>query len=170
MKKILLSVAVLATMLASCSQAQKAKDQANDFKSKIENCSDPDSLKMYVRQAVAYADSLKAAGKDAEAEDYLNDIQTTVTSKDASMATFFDTAKARLDTEIKADSIKAATEKAAKEVADSAASKAGAVKDAAVDAAKDAASKVSDAASKGVDKAKDAANSAADKAKSVLGK
>lgn len=54
-----LAVALVATMVfASCSSTQKAKDEGADLKAKIENCSNPDSLKVYVEQAKAYADKL----------------------------------------------------------------------------------------------------------------
>lgn len=60
MKKLILSFAVLATLAAtSCgTSVKKAEDEGAVIKAKIENCTNPDSLKIYVQQAKDYAAKL----------------------------------------------------------------------------------------------------------------
>lgn len=176
MKKILLAVAVVATvMMASCSSTQKAKDEGADLKSKIENCTDPDSLKVYVEQAKAYADKLVSEGKDKEAEAYLQEVAPVVATKDPSAATIFDKISAA------ADSVAGDATDAVKAAGDSVASAADAVKDAVADKVDDAKTAASDAvdntkaaASQAVDNAKskaaDAVQAGADKLKGAIGK
>ena len=57
MKKLILSVAVVAAMsFASCGTSTKqAEDEGEMLRTKIENCKNPDSLKLYVKQAKEYA-------------------------------------------------------------------------------------------------------------------
>ena len=187
MKKMFLAVAVVATvMFASCSSTQKAKDEGADLKAKIESCTNPDSLKVYVEQAKAYADKLVSEGKDKEAEAYLQEVAPVVAAKDPSATSVFDQIKAA------ADSVAGDTADAAKVVGDSVASAAGAVGDAVsdkYDAAKDATAKAAadakEKAAKAADDAKakaakvaedakektaDAVQSGADKVKNALGK
>ena len=42
----------------ACSTTEKAKDEGADLKAKIESCTNPDSMKVYVQQAQAYAEKL----------------------------------------------------------------------------------------------------------------
>ncbi|MCM1336665.1 MAG: hypothetical protein NC187_03210 [Candidatus Amulumruptor caecigallinarius] len=172
MKKLLLVVAIaIAATTYSCSGTKRAEDKGADLKTKIENCTDPDSLKVYVQQAREYAEKMIAEGKDSEAKAYLDEVIPAVTAKDPSLVS-------NLVTE--ADS--AAT--AIKEAKDSVAAKAGELKDSmvskagqTVDAAKGAVSaaaqtgadKVKDAASTAKDKASDAISGAADKVKDAVG-
>lgn len=187
MKKIYLTVALVATMVfASCSSTQKAKDEGADLKSKIESCTNPDSLKVYVDQAKAYATKLVSEGKDKEAEAYLNEIAPVVAAKDPSATSVFN------KIESAADSVAGDANDAMKAAGDSVAAAANAVGDAVsdkVDAAKAAASQAADdAKAKAADavdnakakaaqvaddaktKAADAATQAADKVKDALGK
>lgn len=158
MKKILfVAVVAMAATLASCSGTKQAEDEGAALKAKIENCTNPDSLKLYVQQAQEYAQKLIAEGKDKEAQAYLDEVTPAVTAKDPSLVNVL---------KAQGDSVAADLKEAASAVADSASAKAGEIKDSiaskgakAVDAAKGAASNaadaVSDAAQKGADKVKD---------------
>lgn len=176
MKKIFLAVAVVATvMFASCSSTQKAKDEGADLKSKIENCTNPDSLKVYVEQAKAYADKLVSEGKDKEAEAYLQEVAPVVAAKDPSATSVFDKIGAAADSVAgdATDAVKAAGDSvasAANAVGDAVSDKVDAAKDAAAGAVEDAKAKASQVAEDAKAKAADAAASAADKVKDALGK
>lgn len=69
MKKIILSIAFAALALSgfsacsSSASAKEGKDEGLVIKERIENCSDSDSLKIYVQQAHDYAAKLEAEGK-----------------------------------------------------------------------------------------------------------
>lgn len=179
MKKILLSVAVLAAVaLASCSSAtQKAEDKGADLKAKIENCTDPDSLKIYVQQAQDYAEQLVKEGKDQAAADYLNEVAPILEAKDAKNAGLLDKLKQEADSayakgEAAVDSVKAGVSDAVENAGDKASAVVAGAKDEASkaagkaeDAVKNAADKTTDAAKAVAGKTEDAAKSAADKAK-----
>ena len=169
MKKIYLAVAVVATMMfASCSSTQKAKDEGADLKSKIESCINPDSLKVYVDQAKAYADKLVSEGKDKEAEAYLKEVAPVVAAKDPTAASVFEKIEAAADSVASdaTDAVKAAGES----VGDAVSDKVDAAKAAASQAADDAKAKAAKAADDAKTKVADAASQAADKVKSALGK
>ena len=154
MKKLILSFAVLAAMAAatSCASSEKkAEDEGAAIKAKIENCSDPDSLRIYVKQAQDYADKLVKSGDEKAAEAYLSEVAPVVQAKYSSAAGLFDRLKAEADSTL--DTAVDAT----KTAADSVASKD--VKDKTVDVAKDV-----------KDKTVDVANDAKDKVKGALGK
>lgn len=176
MKKMYLAVALVATMVfASCSSTQKAKDEGADLKAKIENCSNPDSLKVYVEQAKAYADKLVSEGKDKEAEAYLQEVAPVVAAKDPSATSVLDKIKAEADSMVggASDAVKAAGDSvasAANAVGDAVSDKVDAAKDAASQAADDAKAKAAKAADDAKTKAADAAQQAADKVKNALGK
>lgn len=171
MKKLFLSAAlVAAVMMASCSAEKKAEDEGNVLKAKIENCTNPDSLKIYVTQAREYADKLIKDGKDAAAETFLSEVTPAVRAKDPAAAISL----SALDLKAKADSTFEANKEAAKELADSTSKTLGEkvdeITDAtgkAVDKAKD---KVSDAAEKAKEKTAEAAQAGADKVKDLMGK
>lgn len=164
MKKVLLSVAVVAAaMFVSCtSSADKAERSTSDFKTKIENCTNPDSLTVYVNEAKAYAQKLVAEGKIDEAKKYMAQIEPVVKEKAPALAGTFDTVKEALDkvpgavadkteevkdaVSDKAEEVGAAVSDKASEVTDAVADKAGEVKDAVVDKTKDAAAAVSNKA------------------------
>lgn len=165
MKKLFLSVAlVAAVMVASCSAEKKAEDEGAALKAKIENCTNPDSLKIYVSQAKDYANKLVKEGKDSAAEAFLSEVTPAVQAKDPAAALGL----TAIDLKAKADSAFEATKESAKELADSTSKavsdKVGEVKDAASDAAEKAKDKVSDAAEKAKDKAAEAAETAKTKA------
>ncbi len=173
MKKLVLSIAVVAAMMsiASCSGTKKAEDKGAQLKAKIENCTNPDSLKIYVKQAQDYANKLIDEGKTSEAEAYLDEVAPAIKAKDPSAENWFSKAAADVDSVASdvADATKAAADSVAGKVADAkdAVSDAAAnAKDAAANAADKTKSAVSDAASK----AKDAASNAADKVKDALKK
>lgn len=188
MKKFLLFVAVAASVtFAACSSADKAANESADtFKSKIENCTNPDSLKIYVDQAKEYAQKLVSEGKIDEAKKYLDDIEPTVQKYAPSLAGTLSTVKDVID------KVPGSAESAADAATDSLKSAAGNAVDAAGDAinaagdavsakaneAKDAVSEkageVKESVKDGVDNAKqkgaDALQSVADKAKEAVGK
>lgn len=186
MKKLFLTFAVAAMAigsLASCaSKAEReGSDEGEALKAKIENCTDPDSLKMYIDEAQTYAQKLEAEGKGAEAEAYLNKLVPVVEKKDPSVGSYFEELKNKAKEEVAsakeaADSVANAAKDKGKEIADSAASKAGQAAGQAVDAVKDAGNaavdaakqKTSDAVSKGKDAVSDAAQKGADKVKNLL--
>lgn len=171
MKKLFLSVALVATvMMVSCSAEKKAQDEGEALKAKIENCTDPDSLKIYVQQAKDYADKLIKDGKDSAAETFLNDVTPAVKAKDPSAALGL----TALDLKAKADSTFEATKESAKELADSTSKAVSDKVNSAKDAISDAAQQTKDKAASAVESAKektaDAAQAGADKVKELMGK
>lgn len=177
MKKLFLSIAIVgAVMMAACSAEKKAEDKGAELKAKIENCTNPDSLKIYVQQAKDYADKLVKEGKDQAATDFLNEVTPAVKAKDATAAIGL----TGIGLEAQADSALESAKDAAKNLADSTKSAVSNVKDAAADkinAAKDAAAEkvneAKDATQNAIDAAKektaDAAQKGADKVKDILG-
>lgn len=156
MKRILFTIAAVgALMAASCqsSTEKAAESQAVDFKTKIENCSNPDSIKIFVEQAIDHAKQLANSGKAAEAEAYLNDIQAAVASKAPEMKSYFEKVETSVDDKA------AEMANKAKEAEDSLKAKA--------DDAKDAAVKAAD---KAKDKTANAIDDAAKSAKSAIGR
>lgn len=186
MKKLFLTLAVAAMAvgsLASC--ASKAEREAGDegeaLKAKIENCTDPDSLKIYIDEAQTYAQKLEAEGKGEEAEAYLNKLVPVVEKKDPSVSSYFQELKEKAKEEVKdakeaADSVANAAADKGKEAVDSVKSKAGQAVDAAKTAAQNAGSAAvdatkkaaNDAVNKGKDAVSDAAQKGADKVKDLL--
>ena len=151
MKKLILSFAVLAAMAAatSCASSEKkAEDEGAAIKAKIENCSDPDSLRIYVKQAQDYADKLVKSGDEKAAEAYLSEVAPVVQAKYSSAAGLFDRLKAEADSTL--DTAVDATKT--------------------VDVAKDVKDKTVDVAKDVKDKTVDVANDAKDKVKGALGK
>ena len=175
MKKLFLSMAVAlmtAGALTSCGSkaATEGADEGEALKMKIENCSDPDSLRIYVEQAQEYAQKLETEGKGVEAEAYINTLMPTVQKKDPSVASYFQELKAKAKEEVKevkdgVDSVANSAVEGAKEVGEN-------VKEAgenAVNTAKEAgANAVNSAKEKGaeaVDAAKNAGTNAVEKGK-----
>lgn len=167
MKHLFFAAVAAATItLSACSSADKAaKEESNDFKAKIENCTNPDSIAVYVKQAQEYADKLVKEGKIDEAKKYLADIQPVVEKKAPALVSTFDAVKAAVDKiPAAADSLKndAAKAEAAKDAAvDSVKSAAANAADAAKAKADEAAQKAGDAARTAVKDASDKANKAA---------
>lgn len=158
MKKLFFSsLAVAAVLVTSCSSKtteKEATDEGAAIKAKIENCSDPDSLKIYVQQAKDYAAKLVKEGNDTAAHAYLNEVAPVVQTKDPTAVNIFDQLEAKADSTVS-----------------SVAEKADSLKDKAADAAKTAVEngKEKAAAKTAKQKTADAAQSAADKVKSALG-
>lgn len=153
MKKLFLSMAaalLAASALTSCGSkaTTEAADEGDALKAKIENCTDSDSLRIYVDQAQEYARKLEAEGKGAEAEAYLNALVPTIQEKDPSVASYFEELKAKAKEEVNA----------AKEGADS-------IANAAVDNVKEAGENVKEAGENAVDAAKEAGKNAVNSAK-----
>ncbi len=167
MKKLLLSIAVVAALCAATASCGKSADSTASMKSKIENCTNTDSLRAYVEQAKAYADKLVAEGKEDEARKYLAELEPVVKSKAPALSGALSTVESTLDkvkenasdkadeaknsTAAAVDSAKSAVGSAAEAVKDKAADVASAVKEKTQDVKEGAA----DAAQKGADKVKD---------------
>ena len=167
MKKLLLSIAVVAALCAATASCGKSADSTASMKSKIENCTNTDSLRAYVEQAKAYADKLVAEGKVDEARKYLAELEPVVKSKAPALSGALSTVESTLDkvkenasdkadeaknsTAAAVDSAKAAVGSAAEAVKDKAADVASAVKEKTQDVKEGAA----DAAQKGADKVKE---------------
>ena len=167
MKKLLLGAAVVAvTMLASCSGSSDNKAQStSDFKTKIENCTNPDSLTVYVEQAKAYAQKLVSEGKVEEAKKYIDRIEPVVKEKAPGLAGTFETVKKAL-----AKVPGAVADKAA-DVKDAVSDKTEDIVDAVGDKTKEITSAVKDKANDAVeavaDKASDLKDAAGEKATEV---
>lgn len=179
MKKLILSVAIIAAAaaaLASCStSAKKAADKGEAIKANIESCTDPDSLKIYAAEAQAYADKLVKDGNDAAAKAYLEEVTPAIQAKDPSAVSALDRLKNEADSAAAAVAEKADTlASKAKEKAGELKDKASDAKDKAVEKGKDVVEKGKDAVSNAAEKSKeavsDAAQKSADKVKDVLGK
>lgn len=169
MKKLVLIgalAAVLAVGSVSCSKKDSAAD-VSALTSKIENCTNTDSLRVYVGQAKAYAQKLVKEGKVDEAKEYLAKIEPVVKEKAPALAGTLSTVETALDKvgnavgdktqEAKdavsdaADSIGSAASQAGEAVAD----KAGELKDKAAEKLQQAANATSEAAQQGAEKVKD---------------
>ena len=141
-----------AGVLYSCqSTAQKeGEDEGDAIKLKIENCTDPDSVRILADQARAYAEKLEAQGQGEEAASYLKTVIPVIQSRDSSAVDVFDQLKSEALKEV-------ANAKRAVSVKDSLAKAAAAAKDSAVNAAKNAGDNVKDAATGAVEAGKNKA-------------
>ena len=175
MKKILLSAALVAALtLGSCSGSGSATgvDNASDFKTKIENCTNPDSLQSYVAEAKAYVQKLVDEGKLDQAKKYLDEIEPVVQQKAPKLAGAFEAVKSLVDKvpAAGADALDKAKE-AASVAGDSIASAAESVKDAAAEKyedVKDAVSeKAADVKAAVTEKASDVKDAVVEKASDV---
>ncbi len=172
MKKILLSAAFVAALtLGSCSGSGSAAgvENASDFKSKVENCTNPDSLKAYVTEAQAYVQKLVNEGKIDEAKKYLDQIEPVVKEKAPKFAGLLETVKSVVDKVPSAGSDALDKAKDAAAVAgDSLSSAAESVKEAAAGKIEDlkdaAADKVSDVKAAVSEKAGEVKDAVAEKA------
>lgn len=172
MKKLVFSLlAIAAVVVTSCSSKTtdaEAQDEGAVIKAKIENCSDPDSLKIYVQQAKDYAAKLVKEGNDTAAQAYLDEVAPVVREKDPTAVSVFDQLEAKADSTVsaaveKADSLKDAA-------ADAVKAKAEESKEKASQALNDAKDKAADKVDEAKAKAADATQSAADKLKNAIGK
>ncbi len=180
MKKVFMTLAIAAmaiSSLTSCGTKAEREGSAEGeaLKAKIENCTNPDSLKMYVEEAQAYAQKLEAEGKGEEAEAYLKKIVPVVKEKDPSVATYFEELKSKAADEVAeakekvdsvagdvkdkgaaaVDSVKNAGKNAVEGVKKAGSDAVNAAKDKGAAAVEKGKEKVSDAAQKGADKVKD---------------
>lgn len=173
MKKLFYSILVVGALAAATSCSTKtsdseAMDEGAAIKAKIENCTDSDSLAIYVQQAKDYATKLAKEGNDSAAQAYLQEVAPAVKAKDPSQAGFFETLEAKADSTLsevaaEADSLKDKTAADAKAAAADA-------KEKVENAAENAKEKVANAAETAKEKTADAAQNAADKVKNALGK
>ncbi|MCI9043117.1 MAG: hypothetical protein HFJ93_04325 [Muribaculaceae bacterium] len=166
MKLIITSVATaaLALTIVSCSTQERAQHSEMSLASKIENASNPDSVKAYVNSAKEHIDKLIADGDLVAAKAYLDSIQPVVEKKDPAMVHIFTPTKAEM---AKAEA-KAAAEDAAeamREGADTVASKASDLLDKTTEAAKATAKNAADKGAEIVDKTKEKGADIVDKAK-----
>ena len=166
MKLIITSVATaaLALTIVSCSTQERAQHSEMSLASKIENASNPDSVKAYVNSAKEHIDKLIADGDLVDAKAYLDSIQPVVEKKDPAMVHIFTPTKAEM---AKAEA-KAAAEDAAeamREGADTVASKASDLLDKTTEAAKATAKNAADKGAEIVDKTKEKGADIVDKAK-----
>ncbi len=171
MKKLLLSIALIGTVImVSCSSEKKAENEGAALKAKIENCTNSDSLRIYVQQAKDYAEKLIKEGKDSAAEKFINEVTPAIKAKDPMAGA----AMTGMSIEAKADSAFKATKESAKNLADSTSKavseKDADVKDAVGKAADNAKEKASDAVDAAKQKTADAAQKGADKVKELMGK
>ena len=169
MKKLLLSIAVVAALCAATASCGKSADSTASMKSKIENCTNTDSLRAYVEQAKAYADKLVAEGKVDEARKYLAEPEPVVKSKAPALSGALSTVESTLDkvkenASDKADEAKNSTAAAV----DSAKSAVGSAAEAVKDKAADVASAVKEKTQDVKEGAADAAQKGADKVKEIL--
>lgn len=164
MRKLIYSLAIAGmAFMVSCSAEKKAEDKGAELKAKIENCTNPDSLKMYIQQVQEYAAQLVEEGKDDAATAFIQEVAPIVEAKDPTASI---TLKA-LDLKAQADSAIEATKEAAKNLADSASQ----VVNDKVEGAKEAAAQKANEAVEGAkDKAAEAVQSGADKVKNLIGK
>lgn len=171
MKKLILSIALVGVaVMVSCSSEKKAEDKGADLKAKIENCTNPDSLKIYVQEAKDYADKLVKEGKTEAATIFINEVTPSVEAKDPAAALVL----GGLELKAKADSTAEAAKEAAKNLADSTSKTIGEkvddVNKAVSDKASDIKDKASDVINNAKDKTVDAAKSGAEKVKDLVGK
>lgn len=181
MKKLILTVAVIAgAVMMACTGTAKEESPAAAITAKIQNCTNPDSLKAYVQEAKDYAATLVSEGKIEQAKEYMAKIEPVVKEKAPALASTLATVETALDkvsdtAAEKTDSVKSAVADSINGKVDAARQSVG---DAIEGAAKDAADKagevadkageaVSNAADKAKDAAADAAQSAADKLKGI---
>ncbi len=169
MKKLLLSIAVVAALCAATASCGKSADSTASMKSKIENCTNTDSLRAYVEQAKAYADKLVAEGKEDEARKYLAELEPVVKSKAPALSGALSTVESTLDKvkENASDKADEAKNSAAAAV-DSAKSAVGSAAEAVKDKAADVASAVKEKTQDVKEGAADAAQKGADKVKDIL--
>ena len=161
MKKLVLVFALAGTLLVgstACSKKGDASSEASVLATKIENCTNTDSLQLYVAQAKAYAEKLVREGKAEQAKEYLAKIEPVVKAKSPAAASALSAAGNLIDKAV--ESVKKGTDNAADAVKD-AADKTG-------DAVNEAADAVSDKANEVKDAAADKANQAADAVKDKL--
>lgn len=164
MKKFLLPAALLAVLtLGSCAgKGAAAGDSVADFKSKIENCTNTDSIQAYVGQAQQYVQKLVDEGKIDEAKKYLAEIEPVVKEKAPKLAGVFETVKSFVD------KVPAAGEDAVDKAKDAAAAAGDSVQSA-VESAKDAAAeKISDAKDAVSEKAAEVKDAVSEKASEAI--
>lgn len=188
MKKLLMAamvaVAAAGALGYSCSADRSKVDEINPatLAEKIRNCTNDDSLKLYVDAAKDYASRLASENKLDSARLYLAEIVPEVTKKDPKLADNFKSVEGVIEGAANsadstlsalgdkageaADSVVSKTKEAASAVAD----KAGDLKDAAVDKAKELKDAAADKAKQVKDEASEAGKNAADKAKELFGK
>lgn len=183
MKKLVLVFALAGTLLVgstACSKKGDASSEASVLATKIENCTNTDSLQLYVAQAKAYAEKLVREGKAEQAKEYLAKIEPVVKEKSPAAAQALSAAGNLIDKAV--DSVKKGTDNAAdavkdaadatadkaNEAADAVSDKANEVKDAAADKANEVKDAATEKAAEVKDAAADKANQAADAVKDKL--
>lgn len=165
-----LVAALAAGMLYSCanqtSNKETAADEGADLKLQIENCQNPDSVRMLAGQVREYAEKLEAEGSADEAAAYLEALIPVIQQRDPSALEVFSELKSTVlrgvvEAQGGAAAIADSVARAGKAKADSIGH---AAKEGIENAAGETVNKAKDAAGKAVDKAKDKANAAANEA------
>lgn len=172
MKKLVLVFALAGTLLVgstACSKKGDASSEASALATKIENCTNTDSLQLYVAQAKSYAEKLVREGKAEQAKEYLAKIEPVVKEKSPAAAQALSAAGQIIDKAVESvkDGASTATD-AVKDAADATADKANEVKDAAADKANEVKDAATEKAAEVKDAAADKANQAADAVKDKL--
>ena len=97
MKKILLPAAIAAVIIFGSCSGNSTSKQESDLKTKIENCTNTDSIAAYVNDAKAYVQKLVDEGKVDEAKKYLAEIEPVVQKKAPKLAGAFEAVKSVVD-------------------------------------------------------------------------
>lgn len=183
MKKLVLVFALAGALLAgstACSKKGDASSEASAMATKIENCTNTDSLQLYVAQAKAYAEKLVREGKAEQAKEYLAKIEPVVKAKSPAAASALSAAGQIIDKAVESvkdgastatDAVQDAANKTGdkiNEAADAVSDKANEVKDAAADKANEVKDAATEKAAEVKDAAADKANQAADAVKDKL--
>ncbi|MBD5375438.1 MAG: hypothetical protein HDR77_09725 [Bacteroides sp.] len=172
MKKLILSVAVVAAAAFVACTSSKTSDSAAAITSKIENCTNADSLKTYVNQAKEYVQTLVNEGKLEEAKAYLAKIEPIVKEKAPALAgalTSVESAIDKVGDMVSTDKIEATADSTKQAVADSISAKVDDTKDAIGEAVSDTKESFSEKVSHAVENGKEAVGNAAEKSKEAVG-
>ncbi|MDE5687990.1 MAG: hypothetical protein K2I18_05100 [Paramuribaculum sp.] len=175
MKTLFISAVAALALFTACTGTEKTDKAESTLATKIENCTNTDSLKAYVDEAKAYIVKLQSEGKVDEAKKFLEKIQPVVKDKAPALAGTFAAIGTTLDkvtdkAEAKADSAKAAVADSIDSKINDAKSAVSDVADKAKEVGSNTAEKVKDAVGNAVDNTKEAAADAAQKAADKLRK
>lgn len=175
MKKLVLAAAVIAALgLGACSGAKETdacKGECGVLTEKLQNCTNPDSLSVYVGQAKAYAEQLVKEGKVKEAKQYLDKITPVVDKYAPALSSTIASVKTVVDKipDGATDAASYLQEVPAQNLGDTLSSAVEAVKDAGAEKLGEAKEKGADLLDQGKQKASDAADKANDAIQKALG-
>ncbi len=96
-KLALIAAGTILLANAACSKsAEKSGNDEANLATKIENCTNPDSLKIYVDEAKAHAQHLIDEGKLEEAKQYLEKIESAIKEKAPTLTSILSSVKSAL--------------------------------------------------------------------------